>query len=239
MIIFYLVTALLHSKFPHWYDKSIQFWNLLIFFTERINRIICFHRSILNRENSGFSFHLTIFLQNRLLSTFIRCRQVVPSEDHARRRRLPCSNVASAGGIRCQPPVERNPAMRCNLSLGHHYDDMRLPVWRAKLRCGPRLLAQPSIRRCRPRIGTNKLRGDPRGSHLREFGVHHEIACERQDGAPAALRSFLVAGPGLHCYDYCRYRAWCACLEIIQVELLSYIPHRCILLRMKCFSCTK
>ena len=160
------------------------------------------------------------FLAAQLAFNVSPYHQVRPSEDHARRRKLPFSSVASAGGIRCQPPVERNPAMRCNLSLRHHYDDMRLPVWRAELRCWPRLLAQPSIRRCWPRIGTNKLSGDLRRSHLREFGAHHDVACENQDGALAGLSSFLVAGPGLHHYDHCRYRAWCAGLEIIQVDFL-------------------
>ena len=84
--------------------------------------------------------------------------------------------------------------MGCSISLWHPGDDIRLPVRLGVLCCGPRLHAQPSIRRCRSRIGINKLRGDLRWSHLRKCGAQNEVLCANPDGALAGCRKFLLAG---------------------------------------------
>ena len=147
------------------------------------------------------------FLAAQLAFNVSPYHQVRPSEDHARRRRLPISSVARSGGKRIQPAVERNPAMLCSISMQYHDDDMRMCVWRAELRCGPRLLAQPSIRRFRTRLGTNRLPGDLRWSHLRDCVAQHESGCENHDGALPVRFKYLRAGTGLHHYDHSLFLA--------------------------------
>ena len=91
--------------------------------------------------------------------------------------------------------------MGCSISLRHRDLDMRLLVGLGVLRCGPRLAAQPSLRRCWPRHASNELRSDISWSHLRKCGAQNEVVWVIFDGALAGRRKLLVAGTGLPLYD--------------------------------------